>query len=527
MNKPIRVQFNGGLQQPAKIGSVVLRPTGQGKLSYAQNVDSSNDEYGDGTITPGPKLANITGNGELTGVPLAATGSYYDNNTDGFIYIVQGLLGAAKNVIRRIKGVTSSGTPTIEAADADTPATYTDLAYLTDTLLFQETSGNAVKVLLTGWSSTANGTNSGKIGYIQAANGSNSVTDISASGGYINGFEPLLMIGDDKFPYWTQNGYTLARVAKDLSGIATAFSLRRNQTMCALGKFQQYAAIAYFEDSSPIEGFNKRKIGGQTGLLLWNYIDTAFFERDIPFPNNYISAIVQDLSGNTLVFGGLDQGKTTLYMLTGSGFTPLVSYVGDMPRNRHSVDFDAQGRVLWQTCNGQILRYDQVSEKLDHLASIACDAGAGGILKRLQGTTNDFMVAAGTGSTYTLKVLTFGSYIGDGDAGTDNITTPLAISGQQFMPAPNATISAITLHLTKPLATSEQVKLRVYANGSTTPTDYMDMEFAVDGAISSKRVANSLPDINNFALGIAWKQTDALATAPPVVFAEVEYEINQ
>ena len=133
----------------------------------------------------------------------------------------------------------------------------------------------------------------------------------------------------------------------------------------------------------------------------------------------------------------------------------------------------------------------------------------------------DFVAASGSGSTYTLKRVIFGSYIGDG-GGADTVNTPQSVGGIENLQQ-GSNIQAITLHLAKKLALGEKVELRVYKNGDTSTYEiYMTMDFDTDGAISAKREVLTLDNINNFTLVAVWKQADGLATAPPVIYAEVE-----
>ena len=114
MAKTINVTFNKGIQYPPKLGTLILKEAGQGKLAYGQNIDSSNDEYGNGAIVPGPTLTTIGSNSQLTGVPFIKC--FYGDNSNpyGFLYFAQGLLGSANNVIRRVKNIISGQTPVVD-----------------------------------------------------------------------------------------------------------------------------------------------------------------------------------------------------------------------------------------------------------------------------------------------------------------------------------------------------------------------------------------------------------------------------
>src|SRR5579872_404418 len=58
----IEIAFNQGIASPPQLGTVILKPTSQGKVAYAQNVTVSNDKYGDTVVTPGPYINPFTSN---------------------------------------------------------------------------------------------------------------------------------------------------------------------------------------------------------------------------------------------------------------------------------------------------------------------------------------------------------------------------------------------------------------------------------------------------------------------------------
>lgn len=527
----LTVDFNKGIMPPARIGTLQLKPTTNGVLSYAQNIDLDNDEYGAGLVVPGPALTTITNNSELTGV-LFAKALFTSDTAIGFEYIVlaEGLLGAT-NKLRIVSGVKNGGTPQIsttnatvlhnDAAGDDTGHTGIVINDITE---YRDAGGNT-RIILVGRDATDE--------FLMKAT-------ISSGGGIIGTFSQIstvstrdghrmkLFVGDDNKVY-VSRGVTpaaLLSVDADLTTVTTSkFTMPQGKAVTAMGKYGQSAAIAY---SSAEDGdFATRKAAATSGVILWDYVSAQAFIKDIPVPTNHISVVINDPSGATLLFGGLDQGKTTLFELNGYGVSPLVSYIGDMPYSRHSVTFDSQGRILWLTVDGQLMRYNKSIAKLEHLSTVSVTAGYGGILsKLLGGTGNDFLLAGGTDAspdTFICKRVIFGSYVGDDDAGSDGITTPLAVSGQRVVPH-NSAISAITLFLSRPLQTGEKIILRTYENGSTTANSYMTMEYVSDGAVSAKREVLTRPDLNNFALGIVYKQADGATTAPAVITAEVEID---
>src|SRR5687767_7055342 len=111
------IQFNRGIQPPAKIGTVILKPTNENKLSYAQNVDIQTDEYGGRVILPGPALVTLTNNSELTGVAWLRQFFGLSTSPLGYLYVGEGLLGNT-NRIRRIVDVEAGETPSLDASNS-------------------------------------------------------------------------------------------------------------------------------------------------------------------------------------------------------------------------------------------------------------------------------------------------------------------------------------------------------------------------------------------------------------------------
>ena len=518
--KTIRINFSKGIQFPPKLGTLILKPTGEGKAAYAQNVDISNDEYGNSCVVPGPALTTIGSNSELTGVPFIRV-FYGDNIVPyGYLYFGQGILGT-QTVIRRIKDIISGSTPVIDTTGSITASH----------------SGHANPVLVDMVFRPTAGTTSGESIYVAgkddtdtwvqkftAGTASPSLSAIAANtnftGSYVNQF--MVFSSFDNNIYWIGKN----RVDSiDVSDVHTVNKLALGLPVGAYATcgadWQQQLVVAFSNEA--FGDFTRRKSGGKAGVVLWDYVSPGII-RNIPAPCRYISALVNAPDGSLLAFGGVDEGKSSIYSFTGYGFQLITQYIGDMPRSRHSVEFDGQGRIVWQTADGQICRYDRTSGVFEHLGSITTGSSAGGLLAKMVGspTGNEFVAASGSGSTYTAKKVQFGSYIGD-DAGSDGITTPLVVSGIEVLPQ-GSNIQAISLHLAKSLQSGEKVELRIYPNGSTSYTTYLTMSYNIDGSVSSKREALTLPDINSFSLAVAWKMTDGSSTVPPVMSADVELE---
>src|SRR3989337_1144939 len=109
----VQVQFNRGIQPPAKLGTVILKPTAEGRLSYAQNIDIHGDEYGNGVVTPGPALVTITNNSTLTGTPWVKALYLNPPASVGVLFIAGGTLGAT-DMVFRVTDVETGQTPQID-----------------------------------------------------------------------------------------------------------------------------------------------------------------------------------------------------------------------------------------------------------------------------------------------------------------------------------------------------------------------------------------------------------------------------
>ncbi len=519
-NKPIIIQFNKGIQFPPRLGTpLILKKTADGKLAYGQNVDSANDEFGIGAVTPGPALTTITDNSQLTGVPFAKAFFGVSSLGVGSLYMIQGLLGA-KNVLQRVKNIISGSTPVM---DSNCNVTITHSGHSNPVLvdiLLRRSNGDDV-IYIAGkddndtwiYRTTANSGSPSFPGSFNLV-----ATNSNFTGGYTDQF---MVLGSDGNIYWIGKDRVSKIDSTDTySVVALADGLPIGTYGTAAADWQGKLVVAVSTDA--FGDFSRRNSAGHSSIVLWDYSSPSFLNSPIPAPCRYISALVVAPNGHLIVFGGVDEGKASIYEFTGFAFNFLYTYVGDLPHSHHSVEFDGQGRILWMTADGQFCRYDIITGVFDHIGSITTSDSAGGLLAKGIGSPvgNEFLISSGSGSTYTLKRVSFGAYVGDGGVG-DMVNTPLAVSGLQDVPY-NSTIGAITWHLTRPLSLGEKVILQVYENGSLTPTVYSTLEYAVDGPISSKRTVKTLTKINNFSLGVIWKMADNNATAPAVTSAEVE-----
>lgn len=509
----LTIQFSGGIQGPAKLGTVILKPTANGKLAYAQNIQSGPLEYGEGLITPGPSVVNLTNNDDLTGLPLAFT-KVPVNNT---VLIVEGVVGAT-NIVREINQVTYGSTPQINDGVSDTIAHSGHTGVVVEDITARETD-----IFIAGYDATDNWVQYDS-GYIAGSLNFDNVTTRTSV--------PYRIYKSNN----SNNIYFLERNASNkrtfLSQIDTTnaftddvFSLPRGYQGSEISDWNEVFAIAY--NVGITYGIDNRKGQGRSGIILWNYITTNNFVRDVIAPVSYISAIRPSPDGNLIVFGSAKLGLTSIFTFTGYAFKHEYSYIGEPPRNRHSVDFDNEGNVLWQTLDGQICKYNFIKRQFEHITSTIASLGGGGIFTSLLGGTGNEWLAGGanedSGNTYQIARIVHGNYIGDGDTSTDVYNTPLAISGQQFLPS-NSTIKSITLYGNKELASGNKVNLTFYKNGNTTSINYLTMDFSSDGAISAKRKVLSISNVDNFSLGLAYKQSDNSTTTIPIFIAVVEYE---
>jgi hypothetical protein len=512
--KPIEIIFSKGTQFPPKLGTLILKPTTPGKASYTQNIDVSSDEYGNSSIVPGPALTAITNNSELTGVP--AFRQFYGENISpqGYLWFSQGLLGSASNVVRRIKNIVSGSTPQIDTGTSVTISPGGTNPTITDLTRRVVTSTELIYVAIK--DDTASYVYS-----FDASDGTGSTLRATIAG-WTGGFtDPILVYStfDNNIYIIGQNRVDSLSIAHSQTINALALGLPLSTYATAAVDWQQQLVVA--SSSNKYGLFSTRKSGGRANLAIWDYVSPGI-TRNIPAPCRHISALVPTPDGTLLVFGGVDEGKSSIYQFTGYGFNLITQYIGDMPRSRHSVEFDGQGRIVWLTADGFLCRYDRSSGVFENLGRTY---STGGLLAKGIGSPigNEFFVGVGQGTTYEMDIVSFGTYAGDNN-GTDSTNTPMAISGTEILP-PGTTIAAATLNLNKPLETGEKVILRIYKNGSITDyVDYLTMEYSADGAISSKREVKTLENINVFHVAAVYKMTSGSATAPPVLSVTIEPE---
>ena len=500
----------------------------KGFLTHGQNIDTENDEFGRGQLLPGPALTNVNGQANMTGVAfLAAVATSSAATPFEFMYLGEGILGAT-NMIRVMTGVKVGGTPTINATGKT--VTHNDAAgvdtghtgvVLQDMVYSVDASVN-LRLILIGVDATDVWIQKVTVQTGAAPNLStliqvNVPTSLLAA-------EHHLMIGEDGVIYFTRyaafQSY-LGKVATDHSTVtASAFTMPSGLGISALGKYQTFAAIGYCTTNPGT--FAERNAGGKSGIIVWDYVHPTQFISDVPCPANYISAIVKRPNGQTLVFGGLDEGKTTLYEFYGYGFRNIVSYVGEMPRNNHSVSFDGQGRIVWLTCDGQFMRYDFDQSKLEPLDFMDITAGKGGICTvLLSGIDYEFLLGggkSGTPNTFPTPRVRFGTYRGDGDAANDTVATPLAIMSPEFL-SPNSIVESVELRFNRNLISGDKLVVRLYTEGSATPIDFGTVSFAGDGAIATKLIRSQQYNIDSVHIGVAWKTADEATTVPGLVEA--------
>lgn len=516
----LKIEMNQGVQSPAKLGTAILKPAGEGRLSYAQNIDINNDEYGLGVLAPGPAMVTITGNATLTGVPWMKASYLSPSNSTGVFLIAGGTLGAT-DMVFRVTDVESGQTPQVDVTNTRQITHGAHTGEVIDDIVYRNNKSthaahpSAKYVYVIGHDAT-----DGFVRGFAATDATMALDTDFVIPGWSAGREPKMLVASDDEIY-VGYGNTIFTLPGAENTLNQVLDLPVYAGVTALAEWQIKLLVGYHNsDQSPT--FVERKGGGKSGIIIWDF-ESASYERDIVCPSRYISAIVNDPDGSLLVFGGVDEGRCTIYNFNGYGFDPLYSYIGDLPRSRHSIDFDGMGRVLFQTVDGQSCRFDKRTGIFEHLASITTGSSAGGLFTRLVGGSgNEFLAISGTGSTYTAKRMTFGSYIGDAASGSDTALTPLAISGLTALP-PRSMLNSLEVMLNKNLETGEKVEIRLYKDGSSTPLVLGSLSFATDGAIAGKKIHLRKYGIDNMAIGVAWKQADALATAPGILGITADY----
>ena len=524
MGKPITIRFDQGIQYPPKLGTLILKKTSNGKLAYAQNLNSASDEYGIGAATPGPFLRTLANQNKLTGVPWLRKYFRAFPVTDGFLYYVQGLRGNKQATLNRVKQVVSGQTPEIDTAIAG------GLGADISTFFSPHNGHTNVRIVEMEFRPDSNGNYYLYISLtddtdcwivkMDIGSGGLSTSIVATNGNFTGGFTAMFpVLGADNNIYWI--GKNRVSVI-DTSDVYTVFGLQNGLPLgtyasCGID-WNNQLVVAY--SSEAFGDFSARLTGGSSGIILWDYVN-ANYNKKVPAPCRYISALVTDPNGNLLCFGGRDEGKSSIYEFTGYGFNLLYTYIGDLPRNRHAIEFDSEGRIVWQTADGQICRYDRNRQVFDHLGTMPTDQSTGGLLAKGIGfpAGNEFFAGSGDTNGYYLSAVDFANF--NGDESGQGASASMGVAGIIDVPD-DTTIASINWHLNRPLREGEKIVGLIYENGNDTPTESVVMDFAVDGAITSKKTTDPIPEINNFALGFVWKMPDGNPTAPPITSADVE-----
>jgi hypothetical protein len=506
----IQLKFAKGIQPPAKLGTVILKPTSEGFMSYGQNVEVNNDEYGQSVLTPGPALNTLTGNSNLTGVPFIR--AFYGSSV-GYLWYAEGLLGAT-NIINKIKDVLSGSVPSVDSSGILTVTHSGHSSVVVQDMVFRSPSAGTVEIYIVGKDATDQW-----LQRFDASSSSPSLTGAQLLTNSSGSYEHKLLTAKDNNIY-IAHANLIDSLNPAHTYAAAVLDLEPNYGVSALAEWNNFMAIAASYDA-PFT-FDQRKQGTKSGIFLWNYTDPSFEKAPIVCPSRYISALVPEPDGNLLVFGGLDQGKTTLYEFTGYGYRVLYSYIGDMPRGRHSVDFDAEGRILWLTVDGYLCRYDKRTGTFDQLNTVSVSGQYGGILSKLLNTAGyEFVITGGlSGPTFFAKRVSFGSYVGDDDS--EDIDTPLAISGLVQLP-PKSIITDVEPIFQKGFQSGDKVEIRLYKNGNPSYTTLGTISFTNDGTVASKHIRSVQYNADNCCIGFAWKMTDNSTAAPGLIDAYLHY----
>jgi hypothetical protein len=510
------IKFNSGTQYPVKLGTPVIKPTNEGFVSYAQNINLRNDKYGHFMALPGPALTDISGMGSLTGVPWLRALFTFSTANVGWLYFMEGLLGS-KVTGRRVQDIEAGETPSIGADTGIINHVGHGNAQVTD-MIYKVTSSASYIIYVAGKDDSdgwvfEHGANATGINW-------NIRTTLAA---FNTGREPKLWVANNGKTY-IGHGNRLDSLSPD--GITYALvdlDIPEEYGITSFGEWNDFLAIFYSTDYAFT--FGQRKSGGRSGVLLWDKASPSF-TRDIPCSSRYISARVSDPDGSMDVFSGLDEGRTTIWQFNGYGFSFLTSYIGDMPRSRHSVEFDGLGRLCWQTADGQICRLDKRDGTFEHPATIPTSDSAGGLFaKAVGGVGNEFIAASGSGSNYYMKLVQFDKFIGNGDA--DGVTTPRFITGQQLFPS-RSTFNKLEVVLNKELETGEKIEFYIHKNGRLTGTLLGSLDYANtnDRSKSSKVLTTAVKDVDNFAIEPVWRNANGALTAPGLVSMIADYTPN-
>lgn len=528
----LQINMGDGIESPAQTNGTLpagftIRPTSDGKMSYAQNINVQNDKYGRGIVLPGPYINSFS---------QALSQPIYYKATDpqqSQIWFANG----NTTTLDVIKGLASGSTPTYDNSHTVTVTSATagivDMEYATLVGAVPATS-DAVYVVFTNTSTAA--------GWVTQFQGSPSSTPTPGASAplttaitgntpfvmirtqfngniYIGNSQTIDMVTTNTANSWTVNSVTKAAIGPSSQAIPLPWFIT------AMGEWNKQLVVAA-NNQSPGD-FSQRNSVGQSRIFFFDAVNTptgSYSATPITSPSHYISTLLLDLSGNLLAFGGVDEGRTTIYQFNGYGFDSIFSYIGDMPRSRHSVCFDSVGRLVWVTADGRLCRWDRQNDIFDQLGIVGGNAQNGGICTNLQASGYDFLVAADA----WLSAVDLKNFKAGGSGASDNAGRPLAVTGLRTIPQ-QSVIRNVTPGLHKALESGEKIEVRLYPsnyiNAAGSGNGYVTlgyMDYAVDGAITSKNIRTLQPNQTAFAIGYAW-ETTATNTAPGIVSTSVEY----
>lgn len=524
----ISLKFSGGTEDPVQLGTIALKPTREGKLAYAQNCSVATDKYGMGVLLPGPYLNNFA-----TSLSAPIYLAAYDAEFQKYWLAYDGT-----NTLDCIKNIDTGGTPVFDntqtvtlSISGKTPI----ISDIADSTEFQNSVGS-LYVYATLMDTSAST-------WVKAfQNNTTTSTAVGLSTTVAGGVLPILKTQFDGNLY-IGNAHKIDRINPTNASLSTGTTLNAVGTsadgavppewfITALGEWNGLLVASVINtsppDNTPGSIFSERKGSCKSRLYFWDIANNPtgnFRNQYVNSPSHYVSVLLTDLSGNLLAFGGIDEGRTTIYQYTGYGFEPIVSYIGDMPRNRHSVCFDAIGRLVWINADGYICRYNRSADVFENLGRLG-STGFGGIAKVLQGVlSSDFLLTgANTSNNATVTNASLTQFTGDG-AGNDNNSTPLAISGIMDLPQKSVITNTI-VSLQKALRATEKLEVRLYPQDYPNTGNYTvlgTMDYSIDGAVASKQIRNLQYNQDNASIGIAWKATASSTTAPGLLGAEVQY----
>lgn len=526
----LEISFNQGVAAPPKLGTLILKPTPSGKLSYAQNVTNSNDKYGDNVVTPGPYI-NAFSTSLSNTVYWKAVISQNVSSKNGQMWVAY----AGGSTVDYIKGINSGSGPSYETSGTVSLSVSGHTPLISDMVSSGEPGGG----IGTEYVFASLNENAGGNAWIAMFQSSGSISYGTLSSTTAAGVLPMIKTQFDGKIYIGNNvkidvldpSKSSLAAAITLGAIGTSGQAIPNEwNITALGEWNNLLVVAANTESPG--DFSRRLGGGQSRIFFFDVAGNPTGNFKTNFVNSsshYISVLFTDLSGNLLAFGGVDEGRTTIYEYNGYGFIPLFSYIGDMPRNRHSVCYDAQGRLMWITCNGQICRLtasqliavsaEEQAGGFEHIGTIGT-SGTGGILANLQSTGNDFVVSG----LITLANISFTGGNFTGWSGSYDTGTPLVVSGIQSLP-PKSIITKVTTYLNKALQQGESLDVNFYLQGTSglQGTNLGSLNYGNDGAIANKQIRTSQYQMDEFALGAAWTTSNGTTTVPGLLKITVDY----